>query len=247
MEQYKDWAPTPFDNTGAFLTHARSDDPDDRGEWYVVPTMRTRDSNPVEESNFHAALALLGDESDTVEVHRFGHWGPGWFEIILVHPDRKQEVSDIHARLMNYPLLDEDDLSNREYADAMEAWDNYAARDFSEHLMQRLAEYCDISEDVDDWDDFYEHGVHIPDAFDDDMWKIATKCGMDFESHSDGPYFSYDVQITQGLLDDLGIAFLPHDCPRCGNPIAPNTVCRIETCKLAYFPPQPATQGELPL
>ena len=143
-----------------------------------------------------------------------------------------------------------DDLD--EYADAMEAWDNYAARDFTYHLMDKLIEYCGIPEDtVDDWEDFVEHRVQLPKEMlensDEYWWEAADVCGMTWESHSDGPYFSYDVQITQGLLDDLGITFLPHDCPRCGNPIAPNTVCQIETCKLEYFPPQPATQGELPL
>jgi hypothetical protein len=118
MQKYKEYSPTPFDHEGAFLP--------DQGEWLVVPTIQTRDSGPLEESNFNAALALLGGESDTVEVHRFGHWGPGWYEIILVAPDSPQAdaARDIEARLDDYPLLDEDDFSAREYEQASETWSN---------------------------------------------------------------------------------------------------------------------------
>ena len=116
MERYKEYRPTPFDHEGAFLP--------DQGEWLVAPVIRTRDSGPFEESNFDAALILLGGESDTVEVHRFGHWGPGWFEIILVAPGSPQAdtAREIESRLEEYPLLDEDDFSSREYDVAAETW-----------------------------------------------------------------------------------------------------------------------------
>ena len=116
MEKYKNYSPTPFDHTGAFLP--------DRGEWFVVPVICTRGSKPFEESNFDAALRALGGESDTVEVHRFGHWGPGWYEIIIVDPDSPQAViaQEIECKLENYPLLDEDDFSAREYEQANETW-----------------------------------------------------------------------------------------------------------------------------
>ena len=116
MEQYKNYSPTAFDRKGAFLP--------DKGEWFVVPVIRTRDSEPSEESNFDAALRSLGGESGTVEVHRFRHWGPGWFEIIIVSPDSPQAAiaQEIECKLENYPLLDEDDFSAREYEQANETW-----------------------------------------------------------------------------------------------------------------------------
>jgi hypothetical protein len=67
-------------------------------------------------------LKELGGESDTVEVHRFGHWGPGWFEIILAHPSREAEIKDMESRLENYPILDEDDHSERQWEKAIEWW-----------------------------------------------------------------------------------------------------------------------------
>lgn len=116
MEKYKNYSPTPFDHTGAFLP--------DRGEWFVVPVIRTRDSGPSEDSNFDAALQSLGGESNTVEVHHFGHWGPGWYEIIIVDPDSPQTAiaQEIERALEDYPLLDEDDFSAREHEQARETW-----------------------------------------------------------------------------------------------------------------------------
>jgi hypothetical protein len=106
MIKYKDWSPTGFDSKGAFLPEQQ--------EWFVAPVTRTRDSGPFDESNFEAALKILGGESDTCEVHNFRHWGPGWFEIILVHPNREQKVKKIEESLEGYPLLDEDDFCERE-------------------------------------------------------------------------------------------------------------------------------------
>ena len=125
---YSEFAPTSFDSKGAFLP--------DRQNWLVAPVGRSRDSDILEDSNFRACLALLGGESDCVEVHRFGHWGPGWFEIIIIDPlpivsDRSdgqsdaivRELESIQDRLDDYPVLDDDDLSQREYDAVCEEWE----------------------------------------------------------------------------------------------------------------------------
>lgn len=117
METYAQYSPTAFDRAGAFLE-------DDRQEWLVVPVSRNRDSGPFAESNFSAALSALDGESDDCEVYRFGHWGPGWFEIILVRPgsEAAEKAEDVERRLQNYPALDEDDLSERETEEANRVW-----------------------------------------------------------------------------------------------------------------------------
>lgn len=88
----------------------------DLSAWLKGPG-RSRDSEILDESNFESALEMLGGESDTVEVHRFGHWACGWFEQILVRADDKAKVKvlfEIHQALENYPVLDEDDYFERE-------------------------------------------------------------------------------------------------------------------------------------
>lgn len=76
-----------------------------RENWIVAPVSRNRDSGPLDESNFASALELLGGESESCEVHRFGHWGPGWYEIIIVHPSRAREIDDLESSLESYPVL----------------------------------------------------------------------------------------------------------------------------------------------
>lgn len=124
METYAKFAPTSVDPAGAFL--------EERQDWFVAPVSRTRDSDCLSESNFDAALEALGGESEDVEVHRFGHWGPGWFEIILVRPGSPAEsiAVDLERRLEDYPVLAEDDYCEREMEEANRVWsDCYNVRE----------------------------------------------------------------------------------------------------------------------
>ena len=142
---YADFRPTSFDCAGLGLA--------DKQAWVVVPCSRTRDSGTLAESNFHSALAMLGGESETIEVHRFGHWGPGWYEIIVAHPDRASEVEAIEAALANYPVLDDSDLSERECEAEGVAWEAYGHRDFVRFLADTYDlqdETCDLLRDCSD-------------------------------------------------------------------------------------------------
>ena len=131
MQTYKEFRPTCFNAAGAFLEEERQD-------WFVVPCGRTRDSGELDQSNFDTALAILGGESETCEVHRFGHWGPGWFEIIIVHPSRESEVEAIQESLENYPVLDDEDFSRREWEAYAEGWESYGAKDFVRLLAKEF-------------------------------------------------------------------------------------------------------------
>jgi len=120
---------------------------EDREDWLVVPCTHNRDSDLVEESNFSSALEMLGGESETVEVHRFGHWGPGWYEIILVHPARESEVTDIEKALAEYPVLDETDLGFRELDAESDAWVSYGA----EETRRKLVRIFGLAESTANW------------------------------------------------------------------------------------------------
>lgn len=119
MIEYREFQPTAFDAKGLAL--------DDQKYWLVHPCSRTRDSGILDESNFHAALTDLGGESETVEVHRFGHWANGWFEIIVIDPSDPAAVKKAEgheAALDNYPLLDESDYSAREWNEVQDYWEH---------------------------------------------------------------------------------------------------------------------------
>jgi hypothetical protein len=118
METYKEFRPTQFDSTGLGLI--------DQQNWLVAPVSQTRDSGPLDRANFDATLRALGGESETVEVHRFGHWGPGWFEIILIDPAdeaRVKECQEIEDALSDYPVVDESLYSEYEHEECASTWE----------------------------------------------------------------------------------------------------------------------------
>jgi hypothetical protein len=130
FERYGDHSPTAFDR------NINIDDEDtERSKWFVMPVSRTRDSGPLDESNFHSFLDGLGGESETVEVHRFGHWGPGWYEIIIVSPEDEKALKsayDMARSLENYPALDDQDWSNRE-------WEEFALYESTRSLLDDVS------------------------------------------------------------------------------------------------------------
>lgn len=137
MIQYSKYRPTSFDSPGLNL--------DERQDWFVLMCVgRNRDSDCLSESNFAAALEILGGEGDDVEVHRFGHWACGWFEIILVKPgslaiERAEEIED---RLDGYPVLDEADFSEREMEAANQVWrDCYSVEDRIRYIRRKRSDF----------------------------------------------------------------------------------------------------------
>lgn len=126
MQTYKTFRPTPFDAAGiGSFGHGI-------GEWLVAPVSQTRDSGTLDRSNFRSFLRALGGESDTVQVHRFGHWGPGWFELILIDPADVKAVEmaeEIESALADYPLVDEDDHSALESEETYAYWQRMSVAD----------------------------------------------------------------------------------------------------------------------
>lgn len=136
FDKFESFRPTPFDG------HIHIDD---REHWYKMPVSQTRDSGPLDRSNFRSFLAGLGGEGEFVEVHRFGHWGPGWFEIILVDPAAEEildKALDMARGLEDYPVLDEEDHSALEYDEFIESWDAWGRREFVEGIAKGLPDYA---------------------------------------------------------------------------------------------------------
>jgi hypothetical protein len=103
---------------------------------FVVVVGRSRDSDLYAESNFEVALERLGgeDEESGVLVARSGHWAVGWVECLLVHTKATAKLKiayEIKESLDRYPVLDDSDLSERE-------WKAYA--EFAEDEKEDLAE-----------------------------------------------------------------------------------------------------------
>jgi hypothetical protein len=109
-------------------------------EWssyYSAGVGQSRDSDCLEQSNFAVMLAALGGESETVIVVRESHWAVGWVEWIAVHESDTVALAKADeqcGRLANYPVLDEEDWSQREWNAMCEVWENAG--------LQGRMEYC---------------------------------------------------------------------------------------------------------
>ena len=131
LPRYGDWAPTGFDVKGLGCP--------DQQDWLVCPVTYHRDSagtldGELDISNFEsfkAALEEVDPDEEDFEVHNFGHWGHGWFTIILVRPDTKawETACELTCALADYPILDEMAHSEREYEVMHEAWEWMGLRD----------------------------------------------------------------------------------------------------------------------
>jgi hypothetical protein len=101
-------------------------------EYYSAGVGQSRDFDCLERSNFVAMLAALGGESGTVQVVRESHWAVGWVEWIAIHESDEtalRAADEQQERLENYPVLDEDDWSRREWEGAAETWDRLTVGD----------------------------------------------------------------------------------------------------------------------
>lgn len=119
LPRYKDFRPTGFDR------HIEVDEIEN----YVVVYQRNRDSSILENCNFESILDSFGGESEQVQVHRFGHWGCGWFELLLVHPALGKEAAEVACAMDGYPVFDEMAYSQACWNAACEDWDRSNLKD----------------------------------------------------------------------------------------------------------------------
>lgn len=99
-------------------------------DWTIVYT-HGRDSGLVAQSNAHAIQTAMRpfldtENPDVIEEHH-GHWGCGWIDGYAIRVFRNEEITpafqawaNLHFCMQDYPLLDEEDYSRREYEATIE-------------------------------------------------------------------------------------------------------------------------------
>lgn len=121
-------------------------------EYYSAGVGQSRDSDCLEESNFACMLKALGGETDTVIVVRESHWAVGWVEWIAIHQSDTralQEADRLKACLADYPILNEEDFSEREMEAANVVWrDCYSAKERIKYIREHRSQF-----DFHDWQD----------------------------------------------------------------------------------------------
>ena len=85
LQRYQEYQPTSLDSSDNYL----GDNLEDHQDWYVSNIGLNRDSNLLDQSNFTSFAQALKDiepEGDHWQIHRFGHWAVGWYEILILNP-----------------------------------------------------------------------------------------------------------------------------------------------------------------
>ena len=121
LTKYKDYQPSALDSKNNYISWDQEAEKN-LADWLIAPVIKTRDADLLEQSNFDTALDLLGGESDNVQIHNFGHWACGHYDIILVKPDTDQAkiAQEIYERLQNYAILDETHFSELEHEQTLD-------------------------------------------------------------------------------------------------------------------------------
>ena len=129
MKSYREFSPSQFDQKGLGLP--------DQQDWLVAPVSVNRDSDVLTESNWKVVTEdILSKGSDDAEIHRFGHWANGWFEILIVRPGSEAAkcAEEWESSLSDYCIASESDLSERELEAMNQYWKNMSRRERVELL-----------------------------------------------------------------------------------------------------------------
>ncbi len=170
----------------------------DGDDWLMTGINRTRDSDLLTISNFETSQKMLRDygcDSDDWTVIGFNHWGCGWVDYLVVSardgdgPDKARSVIDgIAKRLEDYPVLDEDDFSRREYEDMEESWDCWGRDEFKSAVQRRL---FGLHKEQ------FGYGLHFDaDLLPDEVWDRAWHKYGDWETGDDGPHFRTEDAVN---------------------------------------------------
>jgi len=137
----------------SFGWSGKPEDADNCGIHYL----ESRDSGHLDQSNADCIREALKewtgaiDDGDDVETQCHSHWGPGWLNGVVVRvykdADCKEftpaflKLVELNAAIAEYPCLDEEDLSRREYEATIENIESRMNRylnAFAEHDPGRI-------------------------------------------------------------------------------------------------------------
>ena len=111
---------------------------------FLILMSRSRDSDVLSESNWDRALKELGGESESVRIDRIGHWACGWYELLSVDENSEliYKAFEIEAALEDYPVLDDEDFSEREQIEADRVWEScYSDRDRIDYIRENRSQF----------------------------------------------------------------------------------------------------------
>lgn len=209
MVRYKDWDPTGLDPPGLFLpdhqewvvapvsiTRDTLECAVERSNYEcVLNQCRDVDGLPGdeeidwdrirEEKGYGAPYEWGGldegpEAGQDYKVARFGHWGPGWVEIILAKPGSAchRVLAEAMCGLSDYPVLDETDFSLRDYE-----WKRHALPEKIKNLKDEKA---------------------LPGDWQKQMMQNLQEVDHEVVIDGDGEVYWYPESAPQEVAEELG-------------------------------------------
>ena len=119
--------PTAFDSAANYAGS-------DLSYLWQAPVGLTRDADTLATSNWEVVTEsiLKASQHDETDIHRFGHWACGWYELLLIHPDDTaalQAADQWACTLSDYPVADDEHHSELQWATAADYWHGMSLRD----------------------------------------------------------------------------------------------------------------------
>ncbi len=136
LDRWSPKGPTPFDSAANYGSHTD----EDLTRSYVA-IGQNRDSDALTRSNFQVISTEL--EELGAEIHRFGHWACGWYELVLVHETNEKALrraDEWAAALEDYPVACDDHFSELETNESQDFWESMPLSDRME-----ACEKCNVS------------------------------------------------------------------------------------------------------
>ena len=123
LNPYRNWAPTPMDQKGAFLD-------DERLGWTVVMSYTPKIASILDESNWILAQKILAEDNENFSIISVGHWATD-IDILLVNPDSKagELAEGILSALADYPVLNDMHYSEMQHDAIYDAWETMSLSD----------------------------------------------------------------------------------------------------------------------
>lgn len=201
MQKYKDFSPTPFDETGL--------NAGDQGDWLVAPCSTHRDAVTSTRANWEALtkeLDAIDPEGNDHQINSYGHWACGWFEIILVRPGSECEraCNEAEEYLSECGTLSEEDYQRVKQEDFEASWDMWLGRNAQASLIKAIEDAAPLfADDFDDDPDKYIDAEELDGL-------LVQACN--YEMHNDGPSVNYydftEVFKRLGLPTDVPVIFV---------------------------------------
>jgi hypothetical protein len=191
-------APDENGNQVTYDTFDNGNAPEGEPQWYEVEYAGGSDysGGSVHQSNFKVLREMLDEahpdgEKPAVWVEAYG--GYGTYALFVVYDALADEIKETLGALEDYPVIDEEAMSELETEQEDEAWDNMYRRDFEKAVMKGVnAEYPDFDE-IDDW------------PMDDDqtlaLFHMAREVANEYWEHgSEGPYIRIE-KVADAAVD----------------------------------------------